>query len=70
MTPPFDIKIPPCWTAEQADAVFQFLNEIIAALWDIHGENLVHLYEHQRVLEEHEKQSESFDLIDETPIPF
>jgi hypothetical protein len=38
------IQIPTHWSAEQAQTVWEFLQEICSAIWDVHDQNLVDLY--------------------------
>jgi len=45
---PLSVLIPAGWTAEQAIAVLEFLNELRDALWTLHGERIQQYLQQQQ----------------------
>jgi len=56
------LKITTHWTAEQADAVYQCLDDLKEAIWQCYGEEIIEMYRQEQV-EEKTKDSEFYDDV-------
>ena len=59
------LKITTHWTPEEADCVYQFLDELKEALWQSYGEDILHMY--QTIQDEQQAANEACDFNDEIP---
>ncbi len=61
------LKIPDHWSAEQALAVWEFLDNIAGSIWDLYELQLIELIQSERC----ENNSDQLDLFDSNdPVPF
>ncbi len=65
MNPYIELPIPEHWSAEQAAAVHEFLEQLLAAVWSVHGENIVRLYEAELL-----RHDERCLDVDDEELPF
>jgi len=56
------LKITAHWTAEQADAVYQCLDDLKEAIWQCYGEEIIEMYQHEQV-EEQTNDDEFYDEV-------
>lgn len=59
------LKITTHWTPEEADCVYQFLDDLKEALWQSYGEDIVHMY--KTLHDEQQAGNEECDFNDEIP---
>ena len=59
------LKIPTYWTVEQADSIYQFLDELKAVLWQTYGGELQDMYAETHQTQIENEQGNEFD--DEFP---
>jgi uncharacterized protein YktA (UPF0223 family) len=59
------VEIPEIWSAEQANAVLEFLDKIESAIWLAYEKKLIDL----EILKANEPNHDDYE-IDEEPIPF
>lgn len=65
------IPIPRHWTAEQADAVCEFLHDIISVIWEVHENALIEMYHRQKTTSDRKTDMPAIDLDDTAgDIPF
>lgn len=59
------LKITTHWTPEEADCIYQFLDDFKEALWQHYGEEIIEM--HKTILDEQQAVSEEQSLDDEIP---
>lgn len=59
------LRITTHWTPEEADCVYQFLDELKEAIWEHYGEDIVQLY--KTLQDEQQAGHEECDFNDEIP---
>lgn len=59
------LKITTYWTPEEADCIYQFLDECKEALWQSYGEEIVKMY--QDIQDEQQTRDAQRDFDDELP---
>ena len=59
------LKITTHWTPQEADAVYQFLDEFKEALWQQYGEDIVQM--HKTIQDEWTDDHEDSEFNDEIP---
>ena len=62
-----DPKIPDYWTAEQALAVYDFLDELRDGVWDRYGEQITERMRFEYEQQQQRAQLELFPFNDEIP---
>ena len=65
------MRIPNDWTTDQAKAVWEFLEDIISAIWDVHFHALNEAMKKERALLDGGPTSDDIaDIPDEEDLPF
>ena len=59
------LKIATHWTPEEADCIYQFLDEFKQALWHCYGEDIVQM--HQTIHAQQQEHDEEKELNHELP---
>ncbi len=59
------LKITTYWSAEEAEGIYQLLDELKDAIWQSYGEDILEM--HQTMLLEKQDGDEHKDFNDETP---
>lgn len=57
------LKIPTYWQAEEADAIYQFIAELQAAIWQAYGKDIELMYEEIKNEQRETMESEFDDEI-------
>ncbi|MDO8846615.1 hypothetical protein [Methylicorpusculum sp.] len=59
------LKITTHWTPEEADCVYQFLDDLKEAIWQRYGEDILDMY--KTIQDEQQAEHEECDFNDEIP---
>ena len=59
------LKITTHWTPEEADGIYQFLDDFKEVLWQSYGEDIVQM--HKTIHDEHQAGNEESTFNDEIP---
>ncbi len=59
------LKITTHWTPEEADCVYQFLDDLKEAIWQRYGEDILDMY--KTIQDEQQAEYEECDFNDEIP---
>lgn len=65
--PKTSVEIPSDWTADQAKAVWEFLEEICSVIWDVHDKKLVEAFMDDGSLPEPPKDDNDDPFDDDYP---
>jgi len=58
------LKITTHWTVEEADCVYQLLDELKSALWQSYGEEIVQMHQ---MIQEEQQERENGTFFDDIP---
>ena len=64
------IYIPTEWTGEQAKAVWELLDDITSAIWDVHEKGILKAMHIENSMLERAARGEHHEPFDEDDIPF
>jgi len=64
------IHIPTEWTAEQAKAVWELLDDITSAIWDVHEKGILKAMHIEDSMLERAARGEDHEPFEEDDIPF
>jgi hypothetical protein len=64
------VPVPEHWTVDQAIAVHELLEELLSAIWEVHGKAIGRRYELLALVGQEPRLAEPTDLDEADDIPF